>query len=245
LLTISWTGKMQLNARTTDAKRRPTCRAEFQGRVMAQMDDASIQCDERLIIHTTQPVPLEQIELVSKRPVSDNLNRRPQTMIAAIRAYRNVVLLGRIDDSDKHLVVRKQRFEATAMLGYDGLTGSYHIPGKGRLLLYGRAPANPATDKGPLPALIRTDITFNKEMTAQLAEASDADTLAQNQIGTSPNWFRASKIKSLSLLESPQSLNTKSPNPRSLQIKATGDVSIVCGDSSLESKEGYFDLASE
>ena len=129
------------------------------------------------------------------------------------------------------------------MLGYDRRSGTYHIPGKGRAILYCRAPAGPATDKGSTPPLIRTDISFIKEMTAQLVEATDVATATQNLPGNSLNWFRTSKIKSLTLCSRAHSLNATSPDPCSLQIKATGDVSIECGDASLESKEGYFDSA--
>jgi hypothetical protein len=242
LLTIKWTRKMQIIGRTTDAKRRPSARAEFQGQVIAQMAEASIQCEERLIIQTTQPVPLERIQLTSKKAASgDDLARHPQTQIASIRAYRNVMLLDRIDDPDKHILLHQQRFEADSMLGYDRQSGCYQIPGKGRISLYERAPADPASDKDPKTALVRTDMSFNNEMTIQLCGPFSASAARPKPPGNSLNWFRSSKIESLNLVSSPQSLNAKYPNPCSLQIKATGDVSIVCGDASLESKEGYFD----
>jgi hypothetical protein len=243
LLKVSWTGKMHLVGAATDSKRRPSARAEFQGQVTAQLADASIGCEERLIIQTTSPVPLDRVQLASQKQASGaDLARHPQTQIALIRAYRNVVVLDQIEDPDNHLLLHKQRFEAARMLGYDRQTGTYHIPGKGRILLYGRAPADPATDQGPTPALIRTDITFNKEMTIQLGGPPSASAARPAPPGNALNWFRSTKIKSLDLVSSPQSLNPKSPNPCSLQIKATGDVSITCGDASLESKEGYFDL---
>ena len=58
LLKIRWSGKMQLTGRTKDAAGRPSCRIQFDGQPHAEMVGGLIYCEERMIVHTTQPVPL-------------------------------------------------------------------------------------------------------------------------------------------------------------------------------------------
>ncbi len=92
LLQISWTQRMQFLARTTGAGGQPVCEARLQGKVTAQCGDSSIACEESMIVRTTEPVPLERIQLAMKAPASDTLVRRPRTRIAGIEASRKVVV---------------------------------------------------------------------------------------------------------------------------------------------------------
>ena len=135
LLRITWTRGMQLVGRTNDAEDRATAQAEFRGNVVAQLDDGSIRCEERMTIRMTKPVSLERIQIVLKGRASDTLLRRPQTTIAKVEAYRNVVVQGNMIDPEKQVFVHKQRIRCDAGMIYDSRTGEFQVSGKGELLL--------------------------------------------------------------------------------------------------------------
>ena len=179
LLKITWTVKMKLVGRTKDDAGRPSCRIEFQGQPNAVMNDALVHCNERMIIHTTQPVPLAQVQCASKEPANENLAARPQTKIARIQANRKVVVVGRIVDLDRSAILHQQRLEANDTVIYDRRTGSIHVAGPGLLILHEpQAPAPPPA-QAKANALTRTEISFNEEMTAKLGAGKNENTLAR------------------------------------------------------------------
>jgi RNA polymerase sigma factor (sigma-70 family) len=156
LLRISWTEKMQLIGRTTDALGRTSCRAEFQGKVTALVDDTSIRCEQRMLVYMTGPVPLERIQVTSKGTRSENLARRPQTKIATIRAFRNVVAICRTRDPDKNVFRHEQLIEADEALGFDPRSGGFQFL-QGRARTYTIPPGAQPPAKAPAAGPSRTD----------------------------------------------------------------------------------------
>ena len=164
LLKVSWTNRMEFLARTTGAGGQPVCEARLQGKVTAQCGDDSIACEESMIVRTTDPVPLERIQLAMKAPASDTLARRPRTRIAWIQARRKVVVIGRIIDPDSHATVNRQRLLAEETMSYDRRTGEYRVSGRGLLQLdVPVAKASNPTDGGT-PLFEQTEISFHTGM---------------------------------------------------------------------------------
>ena len=56
--TISFTEGMEFNGRSVDPAGRPAGRTDFHGFVTAQLEDALLHCEERMIAYTDRPVPL-------------------------------------------------------------------------------------------------------------------------------------------------------------------------------------------
>ncbi len=260
LLRISWTGRMHFIGRTTDAEGRPTCSADFQGQITAQMDDAQIQCEERMRVYMMQPVPLERVQIALKGPASDNLAHHPQTKIAGIQAKRNVIVTGRVVNAAQSAPLHQQRLEAHDALAYDRRKGSYRIDGKGKLILFERASAAPAPANGLKPALQQTEISFSDGMTARVGTDNEADTIAHEAefFGATVIWTGVAQPTTkadrdgdtsqegylsadrLKLSLEPHDPAAHFAQPRARYIKAFGNVQIIGGDMSIQSNEASF-----
>jgi RNA polymerase sigma factor (sigma-70 family) len=262
LLKISWTENMQLIGRTTDAQGRAAGRAEFKGKVTAQVDDASIHCEQRMIVHTTGPVPLERIQVTLKGPGNDYLARRPQTKIASIRAIHNVVAIGGLLDPDKKLFRQQHRLKAEALL-YDKRSGAFHILGKGRVWFQDNSAGAHPPAKVPAADASRNDICFSTGLTARVSSQAGTSavtrtvefsgdvrmrsiSVADPKTGVHPEsraidatTIEADKLSFVSVTEPPGAAH---PNPVPAQLKASGHVKMKWGDTITESEEAVLYL---
>jgi RNA polymerase sigma factor (sigma-70 family) len=175
LLKISWSKGMQLTGRTTAAGR-PCARAEFRGKIIAQIDDSSIRCEDLMMIQTLQPIPFEKIQIVLKGPASDGLARHPETKIARVDAYRKVVVVGDVFDPERQALAPRQRIECDDSLIFDSRTGEYRVSGKGKFILDEPNPVAqpPAKDEAFPPGMI--EISFITGMSARPSSASKTTT---------------------------------------------------------------------
>ena len=64
--TIRFSEGMEFNGRTVDPDGNPAGRADFFGIVTAQLQDALLHCEERMIAYTDQVVPLAQLGTLSE-----------------------------------------------------------------------------------------------------------------------------------------------------------------------------------
>jgi hypothetical protein len=262
LLKISWTENMQLIGRTTDAQGRASGRAEFKGKITAQADDASIQCEQRMIIQTTAPVPLERIQVILKGAGSEYLARQPQTKIASIHAVHKVVVIGRMLDPDKKLFRQQQQFNAEALL-YDRRSGAYHIIGKGRVWFHENSAGAQLPANDPAAGSSRTDICFSTGLTARVGRQAGTSAVTREVEFTGNVQMRsigagdpktnvrresraidatsveADKLSFISVTEPPGALHS-SPVPA--QLKASGHVKIKLGDSITEADAAVLNL---
>ena len=94
--------------------------------------------------------------------------------------------------------MKQQRFEADDSLDYDRRTGSYRVPGKGRLILFEQAPEAPPTAKGPAPPLNRIEIGFKNGAVARSGTRNEADTVvryAEFSGGVTVTWVGVTAVK--------------------------------------------------
>ena len=257
---------MRLIGRTTDAEGRPSGRAEFRGQVTAATLDALIHCEDEMIVGTAGPVPLERVEILANGPAKDDLARQPKTEIVAIHASRDVVVINRIVDRDRHRVVKQQRLEADDSLDYDRRTGSYQVAGKGQLILFEPAPEAPPTAKGPALPLNRIEIAFKNGAVARLGTGNEPDTVARyaefsggvtvtsigvTDVKTSVEPDTAARedcyiqADSLRIVSEASPPGVRPAPSDSLSIKASGHVRIVSPDWTSESEDMFFVLREE
>jgi RNA polymerase sigma factor (sigma-70 family) len=263
LLKISWTEHMQLIGRTTDAQGQASGRAEFQGKVTAQVDDASIHCEQRMIVSTTGPVPLERIQVTLNGHGKEFLVREPRTKVAAIRAFHKVVAIGRMLDPDRNVFRHEQRFVANDALAYDSRSGAFHILGKGRVCFYANSPGAHLPAKVPAAGPSRTDICFSTGLRTRVgsragtnavnreAEFSGGVTLQsigvadpktdvhQERLASDGPTMKSDKLIFVSVTEPRGAARA---NLYSAQLKASGHVIFTWGDTIAESEEAVFHM---
>jgi hypothetical protein len=149
--TIAFSERMEFTGRTTDPDGHPAARADFYGIVTAQMEDALLHCEEKMIGFTDRVVPLAQLGEMSRsrstRKAREDLPESPnsegeasnQPQLALLYCYRKVVGINRKVDADTPTLLEKRRVEADDILAYDRRTGDFTIPGKGVVYLYDRS----------------------------------------------------------------------------------------------------------
>ena len=172
---------MQLNGRTTDSLGRTSGRIEFQGNVTALVDGASIRCEQRMIVYTTGPVPFERIQITSKGTPSENLARQPQTKIARICAFRNVVAICRILDPDKNVFGHEQRIEADEGLDFDRTIGEvFTFSARAEPAFTPATPAAQPPAKVPAAGPSRTDICFSTGLSARVGPQAETNAITRD-----------------------------------------------------------------
>ena len=254
LLKFSWTGRMNLIGRSTGALGRQVGRVEFYGQVTAQTVDALIHCEDQMIVLMAGPISHETVEVAPMGPTKDNLTRHPQAKLVTIRANREAVVLSRIVDPDRHLVLKQQRLEADGILIYDRRAGSYQIPAKGRLRLFEPAAKPSPPTKVPAPTLIRIDIAFTNGMLARVGTGKGADTIARSAEfsgGVTVSWVGVTDVKpnvkpdlaadqggymqadSLRIVSKTSLAEGQPSHPESLYMQASGNVDIISSDHSI------------
>jgi RNA polymerase sigma factor (sigma-70 family) len=257
LLKISWSNGMLLLGRTTD-EGRPCARAEFRGKIIAQIDDSSIRCEERMTIRTLEPISFERIQIVLKGLASNGLVRHPQTKIARIDAFRKVVAIGSIIDPARHVLAHRQTIQCDDSLIFDSRTGEYHVSGKGKVFLDDPTPAAqaPLKDSAP-PAGIR-EISFSNGMMARPGsatkrEAGDrlveiyGDVTISCETTTDRNekrqgYLTAEKVR---LVVESQPRDANSHHRYHLRFEALGRARMVSGHSSADSENFFVEISGE
>ncbi len=182
LLTISWSGNMRFTGKTTDPDGQRSSRAEFHGRVAAEVEGASLTCQEKMFFWTEQVVPFERIQLVSGETGSEKLVRRPETKVAVVHGYNKIVFAHRSVTPGKQVLFDRQRIEADDFLAYDSRTGNFRIDGKGRVQ-FNEQPSTGATSKaGQDPAPSAGLISFNGGMSARLGVGTETDAIKSKSV---------------------------------------------------------------
>jgi hypothetical protein len=168
LLVISWTDGMRLIGRTADSEGHLSCRIEFDGLVDAQLGHALLHCQERMIVHTTLPVPLARVRCYWMASVPNALARRPEARIAAIQLNQRAIAVVRTLDPDLGSLLCQQRYEADDALEYSRKTGGYQIAGRGRVVMFEHT-ADPLFPGRPAVwSMYRTDVKFRGGMANRL-----------------------------------------------------------------------------
>ena len=151
--TIRFSEGMEFNGRTVDPEGKPAGRADFFGIVTAQLEDALLHCEERMITFTDQVVPLAQLGALSSSqpkpkptdspttgaPADNGAEPAPGPQLALIKCYRNAILISRKVDPLAPILLQQQRVEADELLDYDRRTGRFWVPQKGKVFLYDRS----------------------------------------------------------------------------------------------------------
>ncbi|HZW29694.1 MAG TPA: hypothetical protein VFF52_03250, partial [Isosphaeraceae bacterium] len=166
LLTITWTQRMEFTGRTKDPLGHPAGRADFFGRVNAQMEDAQLKASEKMIAFTDKEVPLTQLGSLSRnatgagpsanRPANadveadadDPSQAQSQADLALIYCYGKSLGVSRKVDPDLPIVIQKQIILAEKQLIYDRRTGKFYVPCAGTVWLYDRSD-NSSQTAGP------------------------------------------------------------------------------------------------
>jgi hypothetical protein len=267
LLTISWTEKMQVNGRATGSPGRTSGRIEFQGNVNALLDGSTLRCEQSMIVYTTGPVPIERIQITSRGSSSENLARQPQTKIARISAFRRVVAICRILDTDKKLFRHEQRIEAEEGLDFDRRSGSFRVFGKGRACFYASTQGADLRSKVTQNDPSRTDICFSSGFSACLAPQAGTNAITRKaefcgdvtiqvtdvadpktDVSSERRATDVPKTKSdkqnfvvkcdkLSYVSLTESPGAEHPNPYAGEFTASGHVVIKSGDMIAKGEE--------
>jgi hypothetical protein len=144
---------MEFNGRTVDPEGKPAGRADFFGIVTAELEDALLHCEERMIAFTDKVVPLAQLGAMSTpqpkpksagtlstgAPTESSNESSPGPQLALIKCYRNAILISRKVDPLAPILLQQQRVEADELLDYDRRTGRFWVPDKGKVFLYDRS----------------------------------------------------------------------------------------------------------
>ncbi len=128
-----------------------------------------------MIVRTTDPVPLERIQLAMKAPASDTIARRPRTKIAGIDASRKVVVVAHVVDPDSKAMGNRQRLFADETLSYDCKTGDYRVSGKGQFQLNVPFPKASDSGNGGIPPFEQSEISFNTGMKTTWSFENEAE----------------------------------------------------------------------
>jgi hypothetical protein len=148
---ISFTNGMEFTGRTVDPEGRPAAQTNFYGLVTAEMEDAKLHAEEKMITYTDKIVPLAQLGAMSKaqsKPKSNDQagadgnsdsEAEADPQIALIFSYHKAVAISRKVDPDSPQVLQQQRIEADEILAYDRRSGDFFVPGKGVVYLYDRS----------------------------------------------------------------------------------------------------------
>ena len=161
--TIRFSEGMEFNGRTIDPNKKPTGRADFYGIVTAQLEDALLHCEEKMIAYTDQVVPLAQLGALSNPqskpkptdsgatgvPADSSVEPDPGPQLALIKCYRNAIGISRKVDPLAPILLQQQRIEAVDLLDYDRRTGKFYVPGKGKVFLYDRSDNSRAQGMNP------------------------------------------------------------------------------------------------
>ncbi|MFI5455416.1 MAG: hypothetical protein ACHRXM_08180 [Isosphaerales bacterium] len=148
--TIAFSERMEFTGRTTDPEGTPAARAEFYGIVTAQMEDALLHAEQKMIAWTDRVVPLAQLGAMSKSrskpkpggasdPADAEGEADTQPQLTLIHCFHRAVGINRKIDPDTPTLLQKQRVEADDILAYDRRTGLFDIPRKGIVYLYDRS----------------------------------------------------------------------------------------------------------
>ena len=85
LLTITWTQRMEFNGRTKDPSGRPAGRADFYGKGRAEMTDARLYWEQKMIAFTDREVPLAQFGSTLSGPARTGAGNRGPSCRRATR----------------------------------------------------------------------------------------------------------------------------------------------------------------
>ena len=217
--TIQFSEGMEFNGRTVDPEGHATGRADFYGTVTAQLEDALLHCEERMIAYTDKVVPLAQIGAMSKTPskskstdfemagapATGNGDDEPGPQLTLIKCYRNAIGVSRKVDPIAPIVLQKQRIEADDLLDYDRRKGDFYVPGKGRVFLYDRSDNSRADgmnldgegDNSPEPTVTARTVTYSSSRTVATPFTRTRSTARPQQAGPPtdskanelPPWF--------------------------------------------------------
>lgn len=162
LLTITWTKQMEFTGRTKAPTGHPAARADFHGIVDAKMTDATLHCEQKMIVYTDQEVPLGELDATrgggraGGRETPDvtegdeNAGReapsRARVDIALLYCYGKPTAISRKVDPDLPYVIEQERIDAwlekarspRERLAYDRRTGEFFVPVPGMVFLFDR-----------------------------------------------------------------------------------------------------------
>jgi hypothetical protein len=149
--TIAFSERMKFIGRTTDPEGNPAARADFFGVVTAQMEDALLHAEEKIIAFTDRVVPLAQLGAMSRSrskvkpsspdegPPAEGSDTDDQPQLTLLYCYRKAVGINRRVDALTPTLLEQRRVEADDMLDYDRRTGHFNIAGKGMVYLFDRS----------------------------------------------------------------------------------------------------------
>jgi hypothetical protein len=165
LLTITWTKRMEFTGRTKDTTGQPAARADFFGIVDANMTDAKLHCEQKMIVYTDREVPLGELgssmggsaksgaagrEEPELPEGDENAGReapgRSRVDIALIYCYGKPTAISRKVDPDLPVVIEQERIDAwlegarspKERLAYNRRTGEFYVPVPGMVFLFDR-----------------------------------------------------------------------------------------------------------
>jgi hypothetical protein len=152
--TIRFSERMEFIGRTTNPQGEPAGEADFYGTVTAQMPDALLYCEAKMIAYTDRVVPLAELGKMSKKQSKPKrgsesadgtddsegeTEEKPKPQLALVQCYRNAIGITRSVDPDARVLLKKERIEAKEMLTYDRRTGDFSVPGEGKAYLFDRS----------------------------------------------------------------------------------------------------------
>ena len=180
-MVIGFTESMEFAGRSVDPEDKPAAMAIFYGFVTAQMEDALLHSDEKMIVYTDRIVPLAQLGALSQAKAGDRAgadtegenDSKPQ--ITQVFSYRNAIAINRKVDPDAPRVLQQQRIEADYVLAYNRESGHFYVPGKGIVYLYDQNDSSTETT-GPTAT---SGITGNDKPKAKASRRTVTPTSAQ------------------------------------------------------------------
>ena len=210
--TIQFSEGMEFIGRTTSPEGEPAGRADFYGIVTAQMEDALLYCQDKMIAYTDRVVPLAELGAMSKtrsqpKPGNDaepadapvdpdaGAEEKPQPQLTLIKCFRNAVAITRKVDPDTRVLLKQERIEADDVLSYDRRTGAFDAPGRGTVYLYDRSDNSgnsagmnvdfgPTNDANPKPA--QRPIKSTSGRVAKRSDQAAGSAAVQTQRTTGP-----------------------------------------------------------
>lgn len=161
LLTITWTKQMEFTGRTVAPTGHPAARVDFLGIVDAKMTDATLHCEEKMIVYTDREVPLGELgaardgrsgsrEAPELPEGDENAGRqapaRARVDIALLYCYGKPTAISRKVDPDLPVVLEQERIDAwlerarspKERLAYNRRTGEFYVPCAGMVFLFDR-----------------------------------------------------------------------------------------------------------
>lgn len=141
-LKITWKKEMRFYGHSVNPNKEAVAKAEFYENVRATMEDAYLECEEKMEAFMDRTVVLARPKRDDKAKAEGEGNgetpAEPKPQIALIKCYKKVLVVTRkVDPTNPRLLLQQQQIEGEK-LAYEKASGDFFVESAGRVHLWNR-----------------------------------------------------------------------------------------------------------